>query len=551
MGGGRVKRERGLEREVADLRADSERLRARVVELRFEADRARKLDVRVAQLEAEVAKLKAQLEEARRAAKRQAAPHARRLGANSRKRPGRKNGHPPANRPAPDRVDHEVDVPLGGACPDCGEPLEDFDDHEQVVEEIPFVRPEATRYHTHSAWCRRCKKRWRSRHAGQTSDATGAAGVQVGPRALALAADLKHRTGVTYEKIHEVFWTAFGFRVSAAGLYRAIRRLGRACRPTYQALAGELRRADYVATDATGWRIARRHASLWVFATPQGITLYRIPAAGQGGVVRSVLGPDFAGTVGLDGWLGFIKLPYRMAQCVAHLLRRCAELIEIQKRGAARFPRAIKDLLCRALVLKAKQGALSPAYYARRSMALHQELHRLIGGKIADPDNFRFANHLRRWQPEVLAFLRDPSVPPTNNLAEREIRPAVILRKISAGNRSAAGAETHEVLASVIQTAHRCGQNFIDLAPDLMRAKSAAVAPLAVLPQAARTGGPLAQVPPTRRVRPGGGRRGPRHRRLGPALRQPNARRVHRAPQRHRGPRGGRRRRARGRPPSR
>lgn len=66
------------------------------------------------------------------------------------------------------------------------------------------------RFHTQSGWCRRCRRRVRSRHPEQHSTATGAAGVQVGPRALALGVDLKHRVGVPYEKISGVFRLFFG-----------------------------------------------------------------------------------------------------------------------------------------------------------------------------------------------------------------------------------------------------------------------------------------------------------------------------------------------------
>jgi hypothetical protein len=87
----------------------------------------------------------------------------------------------------------------------------------------------------------------------------------------------------------------------------------------------------------------------------------------------------------------------------------------------------------------------------------------------SDPSNGRLRKHIRKHQPEVLVFLHDPAVAPTNNLAEQEIRPAVVMRKVSAGNRTEAGAHTHEVLASITRTTERCGVRFTDLLPELLR----------------------------------------------------------------------------------
>jgi len=93
------------------------------------------------------------------------------------------------SRPPEEAIQETVEVPLE-ACPECGGPLEDRATHEQVQ-----VRPVIPRFRTESGYCRRCRKRVRSRHPRQVSSATGAAGVSLGPRARALAADLKHRLG--------------------------------------------------------------------------------------------------------------------------------------------------------------------------------------------------------------------------------------------------------------------------------------------------------------------------------------------------------------------
>jgi hypothetical protein len=92
-----------------------------------------------------------------------------------------------------------------------------------------------------------------------------------------------------------------------------------------------------------------------------------------------------------------------------------------------------------------------------------------IGGTARDGWATAFSAHLFPHRGHLLTFLYDPSVKPTNNLAERQLRPAVITRKLSAGNRSPQGARTHALLASLAATCRQRGQRFTELATALLR----------------------------------------------------------------------------------
>lgn len=160
----------------------------------------------------ELERLRAEVEELKRAGKRQATPFARRNWVEKPKRPGRKAGQGKFSRramPTIKQIQETKTAKLQG-CPECGGRVREIHKHEQYVTDIPVVEVKTTRFVTYSGYCRECHKRVRSRHPDQTSDATGAAGVQVGPRAKALAADLKHRLGVSYGKVSEVLQDAFG-----------------------------------------------------------------------------------------------------------------------------------------------------------------------------------------------------------------------------------------------------------------------------------------------------------------------------------------------------
>ena len=84
-----------------------------------------------------------------------------------------------------------------------------------------------------------------------------------------------------------------------------------------------------------------------------------------------------------------------------------------------------------------------------------------LAGTYTDPDNARLAKLLRKHRGSVLRFLDHDGVDATNNLAEREGRPAVIARKLSAGNRTEEEAETHAGLASVFRTYRRQGRDIL------------------------------------------------------------------------------------------
>ena len=201
--------------------------------------------------------LKVENKELRRAGKRQAAPFARRQWVEHPKRPGRKAGQGQFVRraqPSPEQVNETKMAKLHG-CPECGGKLREIRKHEQFVADIPEVQPVITRYVTYSGYCAACHRRVRSRHPEQISQATGAAGVLVGPRAKALAADLKHRLGASYGKVGETLNDAFGLQVSRSGWCRADQRLAQTARPVYEKLIEFVRQCCVVHADETGWRI--------------------------------------------------------------------------------------------------------------------------------------------------------------------------------------------------------------------------------------------------------------------------------------------------------
>ena len=433
-------------------------------------------DALIAHLQQQLAELKQRLAELERAGQRQATPFARKRRKAKRQRPGRQAGQGPFKfraRPTPGQVT-ETKAQALAACPECGGPVTEVTDHEQCVVDIPPVQPVVTRYVTQSGHCAHCSRRVRSRHPDQISDASGAAGVVIGPRAKALAADLKHRRGVPYAKVAEVLDVGFGLTVSRGGLCQADARLAEQARPVYDELLTLIRQRAVVHVDETGWRIDTLSAWLWVF-TNQDLTVYTIEAGRGHEVVVQILGEAFAGILVSDCFTAYnhqALQDWLKQKCLAHLLKDLSELNASKTGGAVRLARDVTAVLRAALTLRDQKPTLSPADFAAQAVQLEARLDALIDTRrqLTDADNRRFAKRLRKHREHLLRFLYVAGLAATNTQAEPRsvLRPAVITRKTGGCNtalrprsgctcRTDRGPQTHSILASVLATCRQQG----------------------------------------------------------------------------------------------
>jgi len=466
---------------------DTTRLARDNAVLRAEVDRLVRENQR---LQTRVRELAGQVEELRRAAKRQAAPFSKDRPARSPRRPGRKPGAAYGRlgrRPVPERVDRVVTVALSRVCPHCGEELQVERVACQWQEDLPVPRSsETTCYQVQIGRCVGCGRRVQPRHPQQTSDALGAAAVQLGPRAVALAAWLSKGLGLPAGKIARLLGH-LGVTVTPGGVVQAVARAARRAAPTYQALIEGVKASPVVAPDETGWRVGGRRAWLWAFAG-QGITVYRI-AAGRGfDDATAVLGAGYAGVLERDGWAPYRKFTAAVHQtCVAHLLRRVGELLADAKRGQAKTPHAIRRILQQALAVRDQRdaGALTPAEAAAAAGRLGAQVDKLVAGRTVYPPNRRLLDHLGREREGLLTFLAVPGVQATNWRAEQALCPAVVSRKAWGGNATWDGAACWQVLASVLATARLQQRDPVVLLVGLLRAPRPVVADL-VIPGLAR-----------------------------------------------------------------
>lgn len=372
-----------------------------------------------------------------------------------RKKPGRKPGHPGARRPPPQEI-HDHKEHRAPCCPHCAGPLKRCaKTRTRYTEDIPEnIEPVVTEHVIHRDWCPRCRKSVEPR----VPDALP--GSQIGNRVVALSGWLHYGLGQTLDHIAEVFNCHLHFQVTPGGLLQQWYRLQEILYPWYEQIHREALEAAVLNADETGWRVQGRGHWLWCFTTSR-LTCYLIDRQRGKPVVARFFRKAFRGTLVTDFWGPYNAVACGARQvCLAHLLRDL-EHVERYKSPSPQWPEFAKKL--RRLVgdgirLSRWEDRGVPEYASRRDR-LHARLDALIATPWKDKQARRLLKRFRRHRNDLLTFLDDAAVPFDNNAAERAIRPAVIIRKNSYGNRSQRGADAQAVLMSIYRTLKQRGHD--------------------------------------------------------------------------------------------
>jgi len=410
----------------------------------------------------EVRALEGRLEAIEREQKRQAAPFRRRqelkVPDGERKKLGNKPGHRGACRRVPEEIDETVVVPLDH-CPGCHGPVELLQMLTQYIEELPPIKPIITRLVTWLGECAACGE-VRSTHPLQTSLAQGAAGTHLGPRAQALAVLLNKQYKLPLREACALLKKSFGLSLSSGGLSHLIRRVAGKLQGAYDQLLEQIRKSDVVYADETSWYVGGPGYWLWVFTTPTG-TAYRIASSRGHPVAAKVLGSDFGGVLVTDCSVVYDKFPGPQHKCIAHHLQAIKKQQEKLPEGAdPRYLAAWKQLWQEVLELTAARATTPPEDFAALRTQIEARADALLAREPSLSQDHRVWVRMRNARKHLFGCLHY-NVDPTNNRAERAIRPAVVARKISCGNRTESGSQATEILTSLITTAHQQARDFL------------------------------------------------------------------------------------------
>lgn len=413
-----------------------------------------------------VLELLARLERVENELRNRAAPFSKGAKKGSKKRPGRKPGQGRFSHlqpPDPAKVTAPpIEVPLHGACPHCGGPdVEELGVEEAFVTDLPpQPTPETRCYRVQVGRCKHCGKPRRGVHPDVASDQRGATAHRYGPRTMATAHALHYDVGVPVRKVPVVLETLTGVKPTQSAITQhALRSATGVLQPKYEKLRAAIKTSAHVHTDDTGWREGGTAAQLMVF-TNEETTVYQIRKRHRNEEVREVIPGDYCGTMVTDRGRSYdakeLDDVYQQ-KCNWHVGRSIDAVLETKTAGACAFGRQLKAQLGEAMGLhKAlREGTCTRAAYDARGQTLTQELtYHLRDRRLADKDNQRLLDELG-WHHDrgnLVRYLEDPSIEPTNGAAERALRPAVIARKVSHGTKNPAGSTAHATFSSLFTT---------------------------------------------------------------------------------------------------
>jgi transposase len=375
-------------------------------------------------------------------------PSSDRMERREKSRPGGAKpgheGHKRALTPDPD----QVVVHRPASCSACGEPLpadlpgEVVSVHERI--DLPLVRPVVEQHRRLCVTCPSCRTRIAApRPAG--ADAT-----PFGPRLHAVATNLKTFQALSYERLQAALSDLFGLRLSQGGLMNVLRRAQGCCAEGRDAALARLRRAPVVASDETGVRIEGANGWHWVFRCEDAVVHHAAPSR-AGAVVDEVMAGHRPAVWISDRYSAQQGHGERQQTCLAHLAREVAYAVE-----------ASDDLLAlrltwwldRAFGLARRLTDLAASTLARKRRELEEDLDALLKAPATYDLTRALQTRMSRAHDQLLTFVAFPGqVAATNNACERDLRPAVVQRKVTNGYRAMWAAQGEADVRTVVASA--------------------------------------------------------------------------------------------------
>ena len=373
-------------------------------------------------------------------------------------RPGHKgHGRSSVSEDDADRVER---IAVDQTCPDCGSVLEYKDIKERTVIDCEPVRMQKILYRLELKRCPRCKKTTRARPPGVLPRCL------YGNQLLSYVAVQHYIYGNTLGQIEKQ--TGVGY----SSLVDALHQLARHMKDVPDALTKAYRLTPVKHADETGWRTDGQNGYAWLFCS-KDISIFRIRNTRSAKVPHDVFGPErLFGVLVVDRYNGYNKLLILIQYCYAHLLRNVQDLEKEFPQNAEikSFVEALAPQLANAMSLRTMD--ISDKQFKQQAAKIKRKIIQITNRPARHPAVQKIQDIFRDKADRLYHWADDRAVPADNNLAERELRPLVIARKISFGSQSDAGAKTRETLMSVLHTLKK-------ITPDVAEALKSALDKLA------------------------------------------------------------------------
>lgn len=382
------------------------------------------------------------------------------IGEQGEKRnPGAQPGHEGHYR-LRSRITKRVKIHLDlHECPECHSSLRRKGTRKRIIEDIPIIKPEILQYRIDRLYCRKCHRIYEP----QIQETLP--GTTLSLRAMLTVAYFRTGMRMSIENTAAAMMQVFSIRISEGGIQHMLQQLSGYLGNEYESLLEEIRNARSRHMDSTSWNIDGNPYNLWTFLT-KGEAIFLVSKSNGHEVPLGVLGKHNGIDIH-DRHSAFETLASKthndQQYCLSHIICDARELEEFYGDEGGRIKRSLQRVYDDAKKFSG-HGTMEDIE------SLHHKLTFLLDSDYEHPKCRRFVDNLLKRRKEWLfQFVMNPDVEPTNNRAERALRPSVIYRKISGGSRTERGAEIYTTLYSIYYTSKLRKKNFINDTPELIR----------------------------------------------------------------------------------
>ena len=331
-------------------------------------------------------------------------------------------------------------IHIDNICPDCGSILEDKGTKARTVIDCQPVKMKKIVYHLERKHCPKCKKLISARPPGVLSKCL------YSNQLLAYVAVQHYIYGNTLGQIEKQ--TGIGY----SSLVDAMHQLARILKDVPNALIDTYRNFLVKHADETGWRTDGNNGYAWLFCTPK-ISIFRIRKTRSSSVPKEVFGEKTVpGVLVVDRYNGYNKMLCSIQYCYSHLLRDVKDLEKDfpENPEIKSFVEALAPQLANAISLRMLD--ITDEEFKAQAGKIKNAILDIVNSQARHPAVWKIQDIFREKAERLYHWADDRTIPADNNLAERELRPLVIARKISFGSQSDAGARTRETLMTVLHT---------------------------------------------------------------------------------------------------
>ena len=352
---------------------------------------------------------------------------------------GAPKGHPKYEREEPEitkEIRHSVDT-----CPCCNTKLNLKEILEVIEEEIPEMKKvKAIKHLIEWSICPNCKRRVIAKNNAPAD--------RFGPNLRAKITLLRHDDRLPLRKVETTLLRDHNFKITHTGIMKVIRQVAKKLKEPYYEIIKIIRASKVVYIDETGYKLNGDQWWLWTFVCEDAV-LFVIRKSRSKEVVEEILGKEFKGIISCDGWKTYEGFSDKLQRCWAHLLRESHYLKE-KYSDFERYHEFLKKLFERILEIRLKP----PGVEKRRELAeeMKESLTRTVMNMNKEALFRKFAGKIQNGMDYWFTCVEHLEVEPTNNYAEQALRELIVQRKIMGGLRSEKGAETLEIISTMIAT---------------------------------------------------------------------------------------------------